>query len=78
MAVRNKIKDLRNHLFEQLERLNDNDLDKEQMQIEKERSKAMVSLSDQLIEIAKTELNYMRFVGKDSSEFMNDQKAIEK
>lgn len=39
--MRNKLTDLNNHLFEQLERLNDDELSEEELEKEIKRSKAM-------------------------------------
>jgi len=46
--MKNKMTDLTNHLFAQLERLGDEDLTPEQIATECERSKAIVSVADQL------------------------------
>lgn len=55
--MQNKLIDLNNHLFEQLERLNDDELSEEDMRKEIERSKAMASISNQIIENARLNLN---------------------
>ena len=47
--MKNTIEDLNNHLFEQLERLNDDSLNEEQLDAEVKRSKAMVNISMTLI-----------------------------
>lgn len=41
--------DLNNHLFEQMERLNDEDLSGEQLEKEIKRAKAMTDVSSQII-----------------------------
>lgn len=41
--------DLNNHLFEQMERLNDDDLSDEQLEKETKRAKTMVGISTQII-----------------------------
>lgn len=48
--VRNTSLDLNNHLFEQLERLNDDSLQSEKLETEINRSKAMVDVSKQIID----------------------------
>lgn len=55
--MQNKLIDLNNHLFEQLERLNDEELSEDDMRKEIERSKAMASISNQIIENARLNLN---------------------
>lgn len=48
--MRNKLSDLNNHLFEQLERLQDDSLDKDKLEMEISRSKAITSLASQIIQ----------------------------
>ncbi len=47
--ARNKLIDLNNHLFEQLERLNDEDLVGEELDQEIKRSKAIATISKTII-----------------------------
>ena len=47
--MKNKISDLNNHLFAQLERLSDEDLTAEQIDQEAKRGEAMVAVADQII-----------------------------
>lgn len=49
MGIKNKLVDLNNHLFEELERLNDDDLKGEQLQEERERAKAMANIAQTII-----------------------------
>ena len=53
MATRNKLSDLNNHLFEQLERLNDDDYMNENADKEIERSKAIANVGKTIIENGK-------------------------
>ena len=46
---RNTLGDLNNHLFAQLERLNDEEITGEELEKEIERSKAIVRISNQII-----------------------------
>lgn len=48
--MKNKVSDLNNHLFAQLERLNDEDLKGEALQEEITRSRAIAEISKQIID----------------------------
>lgn len=54
---RNRLTDLNNHLFEQLERLNDDDLIGEELEEEIERSKAVTSVAIAIIKNGNLALN---------------------
>ncbi len=60
--ARNKMEDLRNHLFAQLEKLGDDEDMKNPIKRERnlEVSKAMVSISGAIVETAKTEMQYLK------------------
>ena len=47
--MKNKLKDLNNHLFEELERLNDDSLTGEALQEERERAKSMANIAQTII-----------------------------
>lgn len=47
--MKNKLTDLNNHLFEQLERLNDEDLKGENLEIEMNRAKAIAGVAQTII-----------------------------
>ena len=59
MALKNKLIDLNNHLFEQLERLNDDDLTDEKLSQEIERTKGMCLVASQIISNANLSLKAM-------------------
>jgi hypothetical protein len=54
--VKNKLTDLNNHLFAQLERLSDEDLTAEQIEQEVNRSEAIVSVAEQIVRNADLQL----------------------
>lgn len=49
MGIKNKLSDLNNHLFEELERLNNEELTGEALQEERERAKSMASIAQTII-----------------------------
>ena len=55
-GVRNKLCNLSDHLFEQLERLNDGELKSEDLKSEIERTSSMCDISMQLVAIGKLQL----------------------
>jgi hypothetical protein len=61
----NKLEDLNNHLFAQLERLSDEDLTLETLQKEIERSKAVNGVAKNIIENAKTTLEATKYIVND-------------
>ena len=62
---RNKITDLNNHLFAQLEKLNDDELTPEQIDQECKRAKAMSSIASQILQSSKLTLEAMKLVNED-------------
>ena len=60
--ARNKLSDLNNYLFAQLERLEVEDLTKEELELELKRTKAMTNVASQVINIAKTTIDGMRLI----------------
>lgn len=47
--MKNKLSDLNNHLFAQLERLGEEGISAEQVEVEAKRADAMVAVADQII-----------------------------
>lgn len=58
--TRNRMSDLKDHLFAQLERLGDESLTAEQIATEAKRAEAIVGLADQITESAKLQLSAAR------------------
>ena len=62
--MRNKITDLNNHLFAQLERLGDEDLTPEQLEQEIKRSKSIADISKTIVESNRVAVEAMRVIEK--------------
>lgn len=60
--MKNKFKDLNDHLFAQLERLSDEDLTEEQIKKEVIRSHAMVAVSNKIVAAAALQLKAVALV----------------
>lgn len=60
--MKNKISDLRNHMFAQLERLNNEDLDEKTLKKEINRAKALSEIGKIVVESAKTEVLYAKLM----------------
>lgn len=65
--AKNKIENLREHLFLALENLNDLELTDEQMEKEIKRADAVCNIASQLIQSAKIEVDYIKVTGQLSS-----------
>lgn len=59
--MKNSLSDLKNYLFEQIERVNDDNLTDEELDKEIKRSKAVTEASRTIVEIAKTQLDAFRY-----------------
>ena len=62
--MNNKLSDLNNYLFEELERLNDDELTEEQMANEIEKSKAITNVARAIIDNANTCLKASQFLNE--------------
>ena len=71
---RNKLVDLNNHLFEQLERLNDEDLTGEELERELERTKAMTNIGRVIVDNARLALDAVKL----REEFALDKEEVPK
>jgi hypothetical protein len=73
--MKNKISDLRDHMFAALERLGNEDLTPEQMKTEIERSKAISDVGKVIVESAKAQILFARLTGEgidDPKKFLED------
>lgn len=61
--MKNTMSDLNNHLFMQLERLNDESMSEDKLRLEIERSKAMSLVASQVISNARTVLEAIAIKG---------------
>lgn len=71
MGTRNTLLDLNDYLFMQIERLNDEDLSAEELDLEIKRSRAMSTVASQVIGLANTVLEATRF----NNDFESEGKA---
>lgn len=60
--MKNKLPDLNNHLFAQLERLSEEDLDAEKIEAEVKRSEAIVNIAEQVISGMRMQLDAVKVV----------------
>jgi hypothetical protein len=72
--MKNKVTDLRDHMFAALERLGNEDLTPEQLKAEIDRSKAISNLGHVIVESAKAQILAARFTGEieDAKSFLED------
>lgn len=75
--VRNTLMDLNNHLFEQMERLNDDGLTDESLEREMQRSSSMSAISGKIIENAKLSLEAEKYKSEYAGGAVNLPKMID-
>lgn len=68
--MKNKLGDLNNHLFAQLERLSDEALSTDEIDREVKRSDAIVSLADQVVNNAKLQLSAAKLFAEHGSQVL--------
>lgn len=68
--MKNRLADLNNHLFAQLERLSEEDLTPEQIEQEVKRTDAIVAVSEQIIRNTDTTLRAATLVANHGDRFM--------
>jgi ribosomal protein L17 len=64
VAVKNRLTDLNDYLFEQLERLADENLSGEQIETEIKRSEAVVDVADKIVTNARLQLDAVKLVAE--------------
>ena len=62
--TRNSLEDLNNHLFEQLERLNDEDLKNDQLDREIRRANGMTAIAETIIKNGRLALEASEFIAE--------------
>ena len=75
--MKNKLTDLNNHLFAQLERLGEEDISPENLQQEIERSKAITAVAREIVSNAALCLEAHKAMGKGVTEKVPDVFALE-
>jgi len=80
--ARNKMNDLRDHLFAALERLDNDELNADDLQKEIEKAQAISGLGNVIINSAKIEVDFMKATGmisttSDLVKGVNDPKRLE-
>lgn len=65
--MKNKLSDLNDHLFAQIERLGDTDINGEELKAEINRSKAMAQIATQIVNSAKITVDAMKLLNRNGS-----------
>lgn len=71
--MKNKLSDLNNHLFAQLERLGDESLTPEQVEQESKRGQAIVAIADQIVSMASLQVQAAKIMyeaGQDPASYL--------
>lgn len=68
--MKNRLSDLNNHLFMQLERLADESLSTEQIETEVKRSDAIVQVADKIVDNARLQLQACKLVADHGDRFL--------
>jgi len=67
--MKNRLSDLNNHLFAQLERLSEENLTPEQIEIEAKRADAIIGISDEIIRNADLQLKAVKIIADHGDRF---------
>ncbi len=76
--TKNKLTDLNDHLFAQIERLGDEELTAEQIEAEVKRADAIVDVADKIISNASLQLKAVEIVAKHGDRFQKQLPMIGK
>jgi hypothetical protein len=76
-VMKNKLTDLNNHLFAQLERLSEEELTLEQIETEVKRADAIVSVADQIVRGADLQLKALNLLAVHGDRFKPHLTMIE-
>lgn len=68
--MKNRLTDLNNHLFAQLERLSEESLSPEQIENEVQRTDAIVAISDKIVDNARLQLQACKLIADHGDRFM--------
>lgn len=74
--MKNKLIDLNDHLFAQIERLSEEGITAEQLEIEAKRTEGIVQVADKIIENAKTTLAACKLVADHGDRFLGHMPMI--
>lgn len=69
--MKNRLADLNNHLFAQIERLSDEELSKEQIEAEAKRAESVVAVADQIVKTARISLDGVKFVAEHGGQYQD-------
>ena len=72
--MKNTLQDLNNHLFEQLERLNDEEMNEDELEKELKRADGMTKIAAQIVKNG--ELAYKTMVHMDEYGYNADQRTV--
>lgn len=75
--MKNRLSDLNNHLFAQLERLGEEGLTAERIDQEAKRADAIVALSDQLVNTARLQLQAVKIIADHGDRFKHQLTMLE-
>lgn len=62
--MKNKLTDLNDYLFAQLERLSDEELQGEELNLEIQRAKSIADIATNIVGVAKVQVDAMKLIGR--------------